>query len=58
MEVLYLLKMRELIRHIIREQSGKKRTTDDFIRKAKEVHGDKYDYSEVDYVQSNKNYVL
>jgi hypothetical protein len=55
-EVLYLLKMRELIRHIIREhivvireQSGKKRTTDDFIRKAKEVHGDKYDYSEVDY---------
>jgi very-short-patch-repair endonuclease/predicted nucleic-acid-binding Zn-ribbon protein len=48
--------MRELIRHIIREhtlmiseQRGKKMTTDDFIRKAKEVHGDKYDYSEVDY---------
>ena len=25
-------------------------TTEDFIRKAKEVHGDKYDYSKVEYV--------
>ena len=26
---------------------------DDFIRKAKEIHGDKFDYSKVDYVNSN-----
>ena len=48
--------MKELIRHILREhtkeigeQRGKKMTTDDFIRIAREIHGDKYDYSEVDY---------
>ena len=28
-------------------------TTEDFIAKAKEVHGDKYDYSKVDYINSN-----
>ena len=27
----------------------KKLTTDDFIKRAKEVHGDKYDYSKVEY---------
>ena len=27
-------------------------TTDDFITKAKTVHGDRYDYSEVDYINS------
>ena len=26
-----------------------KLTTEDFIKKAKEVHGDKYDYSKVEY---------
>lgn len=46
--------MKELIRHIIREHTKeigemKKFTTADFIEKAKEVHGEKYDYSEVDY---------
>jgi hypothetical protein len=53
---LYLLKMRELIRHIIREQTRevilempKKSTQDEFITKAKGIHGDKYDYSEVEY---------
>lgn len=29
---------------------GLKKTTDAFIKKAKEVHGDKYDYSKVEYV--------
>lgn len=29
--------------------SRKKLTTEEFIKKAKEVHGDKYDYSKVDY---------
>jgi very-short-patch-repair endonuclease len=52
--------MRELIRHIIREQTRgvilempKKLTKDEFIAKAKGIHGDKYDYSEVEY-QSNQ----
>lgn len=29
---------------------GRNRTTEDFIKKAREVHGDKYDYSKVNYV--------
>ena len=29
---------------------GKKLTTEEFIIKAKEVHGDKYDYSKVNYI--------
>ena len=35
-----------------------KDTTVDFIQKAKNIYGDKYDYSEVDYVQSNKKVIL
>ena len=27
-------------------------TTKEFIKKAKEIHGDKYDYSKVDYVNT------
>ncbi|MBQ2441354.1 MAG: hypothetical protein II502_04090, partial [Paludibacteraceae bacterium] len=27
-------------------------TTEEFIQKAKQVHGDKYDYSKVEYVNS------
>lgn len=30
----------------------KVQSTDDFIRKANQIHGDKYDYSKVDYVNS------
>lgn len=32
---------------------GKQTTTEDFIEKAKEVHGDKYDYSLVNYTNSS-----
>ena len=32
---------------------GKKLTLSEFIKKAKEVHGDKYDYSKVKYVDAN-----
>lgn len=32
--------------------SGKKRTTNDFITLAKEVHGDTYDYSQVSYINA------
>ena len=47
--------MKELIRHIIREHTreigeGKKVSTDDFIRKAKLIHGDEYDYSKTNYI--------
>ena len=27
-----------------------RKTTEDFIKKAKEVHGDKYDYSKTEYI--------
>ena len=29
-------------------------TTEEFIEKAKKIHGDRYDYSEVEYIQSKK----
>ena len=32
---------------------GKKLTKDDFIQKAKAIHGDKYDYSKVEYINNN-----
>lgn len=32
----------------------KRTTTDEFIKKAKEVHGDKYDYSKVNYVSTDE----
>jgi hypothetical protein len=46
--------MKELIRHILREHTReigemKKITTPEFIERAKSVHGNKYDYSKVDY---------
>jgi len=34
---------------------GKYMTTEEFIRKAREVHGDKYDYSKVKYVDGKTN---
>lgn len=48
--------MRELIRNILREHTTKvivessKLSQDEFINRAKKVHGDKYDYSDVEYV--------
>ena len=32
---------------------NKKLTTEEFIKRAREVHGDKYDYSKVEYINSN-----
>lgn len=32
---------------------GRKSNTEEFIRRAKEIHGDKYDYSKVKYVDAN-----
>jgi very-short-patch-repair endonuclease len=50
--------MKELIRHILREHTReigeiRKSTTPEFIEKAKSVHGDKYDYSQVNYKNSS-----
>jgi len=33
-------------------------TTEIFINKAKEIHGDKYDYSKVNYVKSNQKVII
>lgn len=48
-------------KHIDRKQGcpickGKRKlTTEEFIKRAKEIHGDKYDYSKVEYKNSNEN---
>jgi len=33
-------------------------TTDDFIKKIKKIHGDKYDYSKIDYINNNTNIII
>jgi hypothetical protein len=35
-----------------------KSNTDDFIKKAKKVHGDKYDYSNVEYIKNDVNVLI
>lgn len=37
---------------------AKRLSTDSFIEKAKEIHGDKYDYSKVEYVNNHTNVVI
>ena len=37
---------------------GKKLTTEEFIEKAKKVHGDRYDYSKVDYKDAHSKIVI
>lgn len=37
---------------------NKKLNINDFIEKARKIHGDKYDYSKVDYVNSNPNITI
>ncbi len=51
--------MKELIRHILREHTreigedrGPKSTKESFITRAKEIHGDKYDYSKIKYINT------
>jgi hypothetical protein len=36
---------------ILKTSTSKTKTTNDFIKKAEEIHGDKYDYSKVDYIK-------
>ena len=33
----------------------KKKTTEEFIRNARKIHGDKYDYSRVEYINDGNN---
>ena len=49
--------MRDIIKRILLEETlilemGKKSNTEDFIRKAKEIHGDKYDYTPTIYINN------
>jgi hypothetical protein len=37
---------------------GCKLTTPEFIKKARDIHGDKYDYSKVEYKKSNTNVII
>ena len=53
--------MKQLIRHILREHTReiinempKKSNREEFIEKAKQVHGNKYDYSQTDYNGNHK----
>ena len=43
---------KERVRNVIAD------TKEDFIRKAREIHGDKYDYSKVEYVNTNTNVTI
>ena len=38
--------------------NSKKMTTEIFIKKAMEIHGDKYDYSKVEYIKSEENIII
>lgn len=37
---------------------SKKLTKDEFIKKAKEIHGDKYDYSKVNYINNHTSIII
>lgn len=37
---------------------NKRKTTEQFIQKAKQIHGDKYDYSKVNYIQNKKPVII
>ena len=43
---------------IIREKKNKRLTTEEFIKKAIKIHGDKYDYSLVNYINSSTKVLI
>lgn len=45
--------MKAIIKLLLREYGSNKLSLDNFIVRSKEVHGDKYDYSLVDYINQN-----
>ena len=57
--------MKQLIRHILREQTkeiivemAKKLTQDEWIERANKLHNNKYDYSKVDYINSETKVIV
>lgn len=56
--------MKQLIRHILREHTreiGEERinwNTESFIKRAKEVHGDRYEYSKTKYEKASKPVII
>ena len=36
----------------------KKFTNEDFIKKSKEIHGDRYDYSKVEYIKGTQKVII
>lgn len=54
--------MKELIKSILREETilieGKKLSTDDFIKRAEEIHGDKYNYDKTNYVKAHDDVII
>lgn len=56
--------MRDLIRRILREEMEDKKprrpfgTTEDFIRRAKEVHGDTYNYDKTEYTRNKEKVTI
>jgi len=43
---------------LITRTNKRKLTTEEFIKRAKEIHGDKYDYSKVEYINSTKKVII
>ena len=43
---------------LITRANKRKLTTEEFIKRAKEIHGDKYDYSKVGYINSTKKVII
>ena len=35
-----------------------RKTNEEFIQQAKEIHGDKYDYSKVEYIGANNKVII
>jgi hypothetical protein len=54
--------MKELIRHILHKEflieMPAKSTKEEFIRKAKEIHGDKFNYDKVNYVNGTTKVII
>ena len=43
---------------LLKVSSSKKSNNDKFINGAKLIHGNKYDYSKVEYIKSNQNVII
>ena len=46
------------LEHTIVEHMSKRLTTEEFIEKARKIHGDKYDYSKVEYKSATEKVII